>query len=68
MLMAAPSQRRPDPTPAEIAALCREIQAGWTPEVRDRRRVCKGNAIPWTVPETEIYLDTEEQEFWFWVV
>ncbi len=37
----APSRgqrRQPDPTPEEIAACCRAIQAGWSP--RQRRQRC----------------------------
>lgn len=30
--------RTPDPTPQEIAAACAEIQATWTPTVRESRR------------------------------
>lgn len=33
--------RHPDPTPREIAQACREIQARWTEEMREDRRVTK---------------------------
>jgi hypothetical protein len=33
--------RQPDPTPREIAQACREIQAAWTEETREDRRVTK---------------------------
>jgi hypothetical protein len=31
-------ESRYNPTPSEIAEVCREIQAGWTPEERIKRR------------------------------
>jgi hypothetical protein len=68
MLMAArnaPTPRRTDPTPQEIAALCREIQLGWTDAVREKRRACKQCVAPWTVPEVDLLLDTPEEEFWW---
>jgi hypothetical protein len=36
-----PNGNRPnaEPTPEEIAAACREIQSGWSPEEEERRRV-----------------------------
>lgn len=36
------------PTEEEIAAACREIQAGWTPEEEGRRRA---KVVPWAVPQ-----------------
>lgn len=32
-------RKEPDPTPAEIAALCEEIQADWSPRERQARRL-----------------------------
>ena len=39
-LRAKPERQR-DPTPREIAKLCREIQATWSEDVREDRRVTK---------------------------
>ncbi|MEW4490240.1 hypothetical protein AB1L42_19300 [Thalassoglobus sp. JC818] len=44
------SQRVADPTPAEIRERCKEIQAGWTAEERERRWV-GGAREDWTVPQ-----------------
>lgn len=37
--------RQPDPTPREIALACLEIQATWTEEVREDRRVTKSAPV-----------------------
>jgi hypothetical protein len=46
-----PRGQRPnaEPTPEEIAAICAEIRAGWSPEEEQRRR-----AIPNRSPEIPI--------------
>lgn len=39
------------PSPEEIAAVCKEIQANWSRGERARRRKRAGTAIPsWSVP------------------
>jgi hypothetical protein len=57
MLILVPLRKRQgsrpaDPTPAEIAAACFEIQAEWTPSERRRRMSRYGSAeeheSPWT--------------------
>jgi len=40
----------PCPTPGEIAAVCRQIQAEWSAEEEQRRRVLDFQPQPWTVP------------------
>lgn len=37
--------RQPDPTPREIAQACREIQATWSEEVREDRKVTKSQPV-----------------------
>jgi len=34
-----PAMNPNDPSPAEIARICKEIQATWTPSTRESRRV-----------------------------
>lgn len=58
---------RTDPTPSEIAALCRQIQLGWTEAERRRRRVNKAD-VQWTVPEVELLDgDPDESDRWYWI-
>ena len=38
-------KRMPDPTPREIAQACREIQATWTEQMREERRVAKPQPV-----------------------
>ena len=41
-----------DPKPDEIAAKCREIQAGWSDNTRRRRLTCRLPSIKRAIPET----------------
>ena len=41
-----------EPTTDEIRAACEAIQASWTEQEREHRRV-GAHAVPWSVPECE---------------
>jgi hypothetical protein len=56
-LRAKPVRQR-DPTPREIAQAKKEIQAGWTEEIREDRRVIK--SVPVTL--TRIEMNDEARE------
>lgn len=58
--MAFPERQR-DPTPAEIAQRCREIQADWSPGDFHTRWRGK-RAVSWTVPEIPADCEYDGQE------
>lgn len=51
------TNRMPDPTPEEIRQLCEEIQAGWTEEMRQRRKFgsnSEAELAKWEAPEFKV--------------
>jgi hypothetical protein len=54
------SSATPDPTPAEIAAACERIRAGWS-ESETRRRSAWAECEAWTAPTIEIDEDGDRE-------
>lgn len=56
--------RTPDPTPAEIAERCLEIQARWSDKVRQDRHWRK--PVPWSVVEVELPENLDDADLQGW--